>query len=316
MADHSVIVCLGEDVQLELFSGALRPLMACVVPMFFALSGFLVAGSLSRSRSLVTFAGLRALRIVPALAVDTVFCALILGVIMTTAPLRVYFASAEFFEYFLNVFGDIHYHLPGVFRTHPSDMVNEQLWTIPYELKCYAVLTALAVLGLHRRRNWFFAASIAIMLGGAAYVHVQPILVWDVWPLLLPCFLAGVAIFLYQDKLERSWRLMAISSISAIALLYQQGPLMLFAAFPIAYVTVWLGLLRPARDALIKSGDYSYPLFLYSFSIQQTMYQVMPFGRIWWANFLLAILCLRARRVLMAFDREAGAAAAALSLRV
>ena len=67
MADHSVIVCLGEDVQRSLFTGVLRPLMAIVVPMFFALSGFLVAGSLVRSRSLVTFVGLRALNCTGAL---------------------------------------------------------------------------------------------------------------------------------------------------------------------------------------------------------------------------------------------------------
>ena len=216
------------------------------------------------------------------------FCALILGVALTTVPWHEYFSSKEFLEYFLNILGDIHYQLPGVFQNHPSDMVNEQLWTIPYELKCYAVLTALAIVGLHRRRGWFLAATILIILSAVAYVQWRTMLIWDLWQLLLPSFLAGVAIFLYQGKLECSGRLMAISVVCAVSLLYLRGPAMVLAAFPIAYITVWLGLLRPPRNALIRSGDYSYPLFLYSFSIQQTVYQLMPFGQVWWANFLLA----------------------------
>ena len=104
-----------------------------------------------RSRSLITFVGLRVLRIVPALTVDTLFCAFVLGVLLTDLPLKEYLRSHEFFKYFLNILGNIHYNLPGVFAHNPNHAVNSQLWTIPYELKCYAVLTAMALIGLHRR---------------------------------------------------------------------------------------------------------------------------------------------------------------------
>ena len=288
MVDHSVITCLGMEGQRTLFGGLTGPIVACLVPMFFALSGFLVASSLSRSRSLITFVGLRLLRIVPALAVDTIFCSLILGVVVTAISLREYFSSRDFFLYFLNILGDIHYHLPGVFRTNPTEMVNPQLWTIPYELKCYTVLTGMAVLGLHRHRRWFLLLMLLITIGIGAYMYVYPVEQTDVWSLLLPCFLAGVAIYLYQDKVERSWRLMTIALISAVLILSQRGPAMVLAAFPIAYLTVWLGLLRPRLDPLIRSGDYSYPLYLYSFPIQQTVYLLLSFGQIWWGNLLIA----------------------------
>lgn len=42
-----------------------------------------------------------------------------------------------------------------------------------------------------------------------------------------------------------------------------------FEALPLAYLTVYLGLLNPPRLRWLLSGDYSYGLFLYGFPIQQ-----------------------------------------------
>ena len=115
-----------------------------VLPMFFALSGFLVAGSLERCKTLLTFLGLRVLRIYPALAVEVVLSAFLIGASVTTYPLHDYFTAPLLFHYLRNSFGDIHFFLPGVFNTNPwPGMVNFQLWTVPYELFCYALLTAL-----------------------------------------------------------------------------------------------------------------------------------------------------------------------------
>jgi len=256
--------------------------------MFFSLSGFLVASSLVRGRSIVTFVGLRVLRIVPALAVDTLFCALILGPTLTTLPLQQYFQSTGLWEYFLNILGDIHYLLPGVFNDNPSHLVNAQLWTIPFELECYMLLTVMAIAGLHRRRTAFLIVTCLITFGIAIRVYFKPVEVVDVWQLVVPSFLISVAAYLYREVIEWSFRLMAVTLVGSIVLLNQTGPLMIAAAFPIAYLTIWLGMLRPRRDPLIRSGDYSYPLYLYSFPIQQAIVLLLPAGRIWWINFLLA----------------------------
>lgn len=267
VADHTAVVCFGTIAQRWLFEGATRPLLICLVPMFFALSGFLVASSLVRSRSLITFVGLRVLRIVPALAVDTLFCALIIGVLLTDVSLREYFRSPDFYKYFLNIAGDIHYNLPGVFVRNPSTAVNSQLWTIPFELKCYAALTGMAIFGLHRRRSLLLLATFLIVLLTAFYVACTPPETTDAWQLLVPSFLLGVCAYAYRDKLPWSLSLFTLSLIAMILLLTQNNALTIAAAFPIAYVTVWLGLLEPKRVALIRSGDYSYPLYLYSFPI-------------------------------------------------
>ncbi len=288
VVDHSIIVCLGSKAQYALFSGIARPLMAGLVPMFFALSGFLVASSLERSRSIVTFVSLRLLRIFPALAIDTLLCALCLGPLLTEQSLTSYFLSVNFHQYFLNMLGDVHFYLPGVFTKNPSTAVNAQLWTIPFELKCYLVLTIMAVVGLHRRRAWFIMAAVVVTAATAVYTTFHSFRALDVWPLLVPTFLFGVGLYLYRDRIEWSVRIVVVAVPVTIALLFQTSSLMICAALPLAYVTIWLGLLRPARVRLIRSGDYSYPIFLYSFPIQQTLFILMPFARIWWVNLVLA----------------------------
>jgi peptidoglycan/LPS O-acetylase OafA/YrhL len=70
IAYHTIATCYGKAAEREITSGVFRAPIAMLLPMFFALSGFLVAGSLERSRTLVMFLGLRAVRIFPALAVE------------------------------------------------------------------------------------------------------------------------------------------------------------------------------------------------------------------------------------------------------
>jgi peptidoglycan/LPS O-acetylase OafA/YrhL len=135
--------------------------MGLVLPMFFALSGFLVAGSLERSKTLIMFLGLRILRIVPALSVEVLLSAFIPGPLLTTYPLTAYFSDTRFFAYFLNILGDIHYTLPGLFLSNPRpETVNLQLWTVPFELGCYIVLVFISLVGVFKRRSWFLLAVI------------------------------------------------------------------------------------------------------------------------------------------------------------
>ena len=99
------------------------------VPMFFALSGFLVTGSAMRLR-LRDFVLNRSLRIVPALAVDIVVAALLIGPLMSVVPFSEYVTSSEFYLYFFNIIGFPHYRLPGVFGDNPlRNIVNGSLWT-------------------------------------------------------------------------------------------------------------------------------------------------------------------------------------------
>ncbi len=240
-----------------------------ILPAFFALSGYLVIGSLFRN-SIAQFAVLRVLRIVPALAVEITLSALFLGVMFTQLPLVNYFTSQEFFTYFLNIIGVIHYTLPGVFN---GEAVNAQLWTIPYELRCYIFLigVALITLNFQRLQKYFPIAMVSL----ATLLTVREVLKFQVGSggfnvdgrSLELAFLWGCNIYLYRDRLPFSMPLILASLALGVILLEIYETRYLGVVF-IAYSTVTFGLLKLPR---IPFGDLSYGLFLFHYPIMQTL---------------------------------------------
>ena len=207
---HSIILTSGSlAVYRALWSGPFRFLVAAILPMFFALSGFLVTGSLVRTR-LHQFAALRVLRLAPALAVEVTLSALVLGALFTNLPLRNYLTSPELGGYFGNILGLVHFTLPGVFEhNRVPRVVNSQLWTIPFELECYASLAIVSLLMGLRHRRIFVALLVLFSLVATA----EAVLKNSVSPfaplqgrVLVVAFLAGVAIHLYRDRIPYSPR--------------------------------------------------------------------------------------------------------------
>ena len=75
---HSLETSYGPSVPVGVWHHA-RSVIGAILPMFFALSGFLVCGSLTRTSSIVVFMAHRFLRLIPALLVEILLSALILG---------------------------------------------------------------------------------------------------------------------------------------------------------------------------------------------------------------------------------------------
>jgi peptidoglycan/LPS O-acetylase OafA/YrhL len=293
VAWHTVVTCYGKDYQDLVWDGWTRPPVAIILPMFFALSGFLVAGSLERCRTLTGFLSLRALRLIPALAVEVLLSALMVGPLVTNLAPVSYFSSPDLFPYFLNIAGDIHYNLPGVFTHNPlPSVVNGQLWTIPYELRCYLLISLFALCGLHHRKGIFLAMLIAVqgelclsaVLGApttnAAYTAPGDVLVL--------CFLGGIAFHLHRNRIVHSHALGA-ASLAATAFLLSVPKGDLFVAISATYFTVYIGLLNPVALPLIRSGDYSYGIFLYGFPIQQAIAHWGNWTHNWIASVALSI---------------------------
>jgi peptidoglycan/LPS O-acetylase OafA/YrhL len=292
VALHSVIVSYGQLLEIAFWSSPARPIVRFVLPMFFTLSGFLVAGSLVRSRSLGMFLSLRVIRIFPALSTEVFLSALVLGPLFTVLPLSAYFSSPEFAVYFWNVVGHVHLTLPGVYVANPYPrIINGQLWTVPYELYCYLLLGALSLIGVARRRILAFvggfvvtAAYLAFKLARDGYFPAQTI-----GPIpgamLVVCFLFGVGFYLYKDKVPHNAELAGATAVVA-GLLVTAVPYGEYVApIFVSYLTVYLGLLSPRRTFFVEGADYSYGLFLYGYPIQQALAAISPVFHSWALNF-------------------------------
>jgi peptidoglycan/LPS O-acetylase OafA/YrhL len=289
LAWHSVILSTGSiPLDRALWSGPFRFLPAAILPMFFALSGFLVSASLERTR-VHQFLTLRVMRIVPALCVVVVLCALVLGPLFTTLPLRDYFKSPEFAGFFLNIVGLVHVTLPGVFEHNPDGgVIAIQLWTIPFEFESYIALAILSLLNVLRDRGAFVRIIVGCSLAATVYAwFIAPVSPFGhvPGPLLILCFLAAVSVYLYRDAIPYTHGL-GIASAIVSAILLQIPNACYLAAFPIAYLTVWLGLKTPPK---IPFGDLSYGVYLIHFPIEQTVMHFFPGAGSWWRLTLLAL---------------------------
>ncbi len=290
---HSTSTSYGPKAYLAIWHGPQNIFCNMILPMFFALSGFLVAGSLERCPTLVSFYGLRILRIVPALAVEVMLSAIIFGPILSSFDLRSYFTGREFYLYFFNIVGYIHYLLPGVFIHNPRPFtVNSQLWTVPFELQCYLALGGLGAIGIVGKRRLL---GVIVIVGQCLWALAALKRGHDSefdgasGPLLILSFLVGVLFFLYRDKIILNKVTFALSLICcalSIALL-PHGTY--YVPVPATYATVYIGLLNPRKIKYLFSGDYSYGLYLYGFPIQQAFASLGPWTHHWYLNIAVCL---------------------------
>lgn len=286
---HAHHVSYGDAPYLA--TGPFGPLFASILPVFFALSGFLVTGSALRTQSVRVFLTFRVLRIVPALVTEVLLAALILGPLLTTLPLADYLSDPRFHVYFGNIFGWVHFSLPGVFEANPrAGMVNQNLWTLHPELICYAVMAGLMMTGLAYRRNfltalWFagtvFALAINIKTNQFELRGTYP------GPVLVYYFLTGVVAYHWRHLIPVSKALFVAAIAFAYALLCMKNST--FIVEPaLVYIMIYVGMLKMPKVDFLQRGDYSYGLYLYAYPVQQTLVLMLPWTAVWWINFPLA----------------------------
>lgn len=279
-----------------------------ILPMFFALSGFLIAGSAQRL-AFTPFILNRAFRILPALAVEICLSALILGPLVTQFHFSDYFLDGQFFKYFRNIFGLIQYQLPGVFLSnHYVGIVNGSLWTVPHEMFCYVVMSAIILIGLLKKPFVILFATIAVVLIGIALQMTAPhpngVLSSLTYSFvdrgaarLVPAFLAGLLLYQFRFSIPLIWPIAAGCLVLCLLLQVFGNPewenLILVQAITtvsLAYMTVFAGLLSVPKLPLIKDGDYSYGIYLYSCPIQQTLIWMLPGMRDYGFNFIVSLV--------------------------
>lgn len=282
---HSFGLAYGLDWTRALPVWPFKPLLAALLPMFFALSGVLVIGSAIRLGSLRTFVTFRILRILPALFTEVSLSALIFGPLLTVAPLAVYFRSREFFEYFGSFVGRVRYVLPGLFLSNPTPrVVNGALWTVGPEILCYLILSLLILTRAYRDRRTMLVLAVLFALVCMAFDPFDSAPVREILPTraLILAFLAGNLIYLYRDRLPFSGAVAAATFAAALLAIAgaQSVPLLHGLIYPavvgLAYVTAIIGFTKLPRLPFFNRGDYSYGIYIYGYPIQQSIIHFLP----------------------------------------
>ncbi|GAA2381364.1 acyltransferase [Dactylosporangium salmoneum] len=270
---HAWPLGLGRPSPLHGLSGGQADLGGLAVDGFFALSGFLVAASARRGGPL-RFAWRRFLRIYPGLWVCLLGTALVAAAAGHGGALG-YVRG--------NWTGTTHqWDLDALFRDTPygrlvgSGVVNGSLWSLTYELLCYAGLALLVAAGLPRRAPWLvpalavaaFAAAATHPRGGLAlpaFGYVDAQLACDLGLL----FLLGASAQLYAHRVP----LHPLGAVAAGLLL--AGSLLGGGYFPVgctalAYLLLYAACAVPPRLHRVgREHDYSYGIYIYAFPIQQ-----------------------------------------------
>jgi peptidoglycan/LPS O-acetylase OafA/YrhL len=290
---HTLFSSYGSLAELPVLASWSRSLIIMILPMFFAMGGFLVTASLLRSRSVTEYLLLRVLRFWPGLLAVIAVSALVVGPLVTTDSLKTYFFQTEFLDYWLTAFGEIHYELPGVFRENPAvGIVNISLWTIPWEFSCCVALCGLIIFkNLQRPR-----VLIAIAIGLSIFIPLLAFFTHTTFSLferppghlLVLCFIPGVLFYFFRYSIPVRFDLFVFALLVSLLLL-SKAKTSYLAPFFIAYATMYLGVLHPPKFGIMKTGDYSYGIYLFGFLVQQIAVDLLPACRIWWVNGLVSL---------------------------
>ena len=295
---HSFGLTYGLEWTQALRLWPFKPLLASLLPMFFALSGFLIMGSALRIASLKTFITFRVLRILPALASEISLSALVLGPLMTAYPLSIYFSSRDLPAYFGSLVGRVSYVLPGLFLTNPApEVVNGALWTVGPEILCYTMVSFLILIGVFRRVWPMFAVAMFYLAACMFTDAWDSAVIREILPTktLILAFLCGNLLYLGRYHVPFDGRLGIAVGFATLGLLscvqYDQSlrAFMYPAAAGCAYMVAVIGLMQLPRLPFFHRGDYSYGIYIYGYPIQQTITHFLPEHRSWSINFAIAL---------------------------
>ena len=286
LLSHSFVLATGSDAAEPLRDSLGKPWSSMAVDVFFITSGFLVTASLHARGSALEFVWARILRIYPGLLVMVGLVVLGLGLCFTSLPAGQFLVSDQTRMFVLKnttLISGVAFNLPGVFEALPYPRaINGSLWTMPAEIRMYAVLfglwVVLAMLGRHRRQA--FSVALIVLALGCLIVHfwthyqTHTTSSFYRWSCM---FFTGAAYFALRARIVLTGRLFwpALAAI-ALSALHRE---VFFAVYSLLlpYLLFWLAYCPGgAVRSYNRLGDYSYGVYIYAFPVQQTTVALFP----------------------------------------
>jgi peptidoglycan/LPS O-acetylase OafA/YrhL len=252
------------------------------------ISGYLVTESFCRDPKPGGFVLRRAARIYPGLAVNGLAIAFVLGPIVTTLPLAVYFGHSGvrsfLFEYATLWPGPL--KLPGVlFPTQQvDDLVNGAFWTLCFEVMMYATVLILGVTRLLRLESALALLAVGIVaIWWDEHWSLQWLGYLRGWLWMLSHFAAGMVMYFLRGRIVFRWYY-ALAALVPLVLTSQVGEFTTFFAPSGAYLVLYAATARywPRLDYARNIGDLSYGLYIYGWPCEQLVMWLTGGLAAWW----------------------------------
>lgn len=256
------------------------------VATFFIISGFLIAQSFERSKSLISYFKSRVLRLFPGLLICLAFSAFVLGALFTTLSIRDYFTNNAVYKHFVGItlLPNLSPSLPGVFENNPyGSVINGSLWTLKYEFLCYI---AIAVLGICKLLNKKFVIPLLVicLLSSIPFVNKHQ---RDLF-MLTSYFFSGTLIYFFRNQIQLK-RTYAVVSLLLIIIASPIGLLRPAITIFGAYIIIYLSYQRKVTfHNFAKFGDPSYGIYIYGFPVQQAVIHMIGPSITPFQNFIIS----------------------------
>ncbi|CUR58291.1 putative Sugar acetylase [metagenome] len=252
------------------------PVQTLGVVIFFAISGYLITASWSRTKNPVSYFAARSLRIFPALALVVLVCMFVIGPLVTVLPTGQYFDAPNFWSYLGNIILRPQYELPGVWGDHPyPNAVNGSLWTLPAEFFCYLLVPLVFLFPKVAR-----IPVIGLLLAASVWYSMTPPLesavIWHSRisdnALMWVFFAAGAILRLLAERGMKFRTDVAVGLLAVYLViagtLPQHTTKIAWIFLPYIVLTIGLASTPYVRRAS-RYGDLSYGLYLWAFPVQQ-----------------------------------------------
>lgn len=285
---HSFVLSTGNPFTEPLRTQIGMTTGSIAVDIFFLISGFLVTGSLFRSQSVVDFTIARFLRIFPGLFVMLGLTVFGIGLTLTTLSWQEYLQSGQTYEYTTKcatLFRDVSYNLPGLFEGNPfPQVVNGSLWTLPHEVRMYAILAAVwivcAAAGRLKMQVFSYTCVGLAVLSGA---HLAVVLIRsadpDPFSWLFFMFFTGTSYFILRKHIALSTSVcIVLAGLLLVTGLMTPRPVFVVTyLMSVSYLTFSLAYgPRGSVRKYNRVGDFSYGIYIYAFALQQTIVFLVP----------------------------------------
>lgn len=267
---------------------------------FFILSGYLIVQSWQRTPKVFNFLRNRVLRIVPGYLVAALLSTLVVGLLAPGVPHFFRQLSAHFYKGMLLLAPPL---TPPVFPGLKYNQVNESMWTISYEFRCYLYVMICGLLGV-LRRPFVVALCTCAFLVAMVIPWLPAHLPWPNSFLLLfgdcDSFLRFTAIYgvgacyaLFRGKIPFRYEFaLAATALLLMVRLVNPAYTELVIVLAGAYLIFYLSQLQmDSLSWMKKVPDISYGIYLYGWPVEG-LWIWYRHGSPWVTFFVSTVMCV------------------------